>query len=76
VRDGVVFMPGDATRTAALVVSELPPAHILDALAQHIDPVFLPRPLLMVQQLPRNAVGKLTQAALQAALAGAARSTS
>lgn len=71
VTDGVIFMPATAKRTAALVVSDLKPAQILDALAEGIDPVFLPRPLLRVAQLPRNAVGKLTQAALQAALAHA-----
>ncbi|MGE0115902.1 MAG: AMP-binding protein [Steroidobacteraceae bacterium] len=71
VTDGVIFMPDEVSRTAALVVTELKPAQILDALAESVDPVFLPRPLLIVPQLPRNAVGKLTQAALQAALAGA-----
>jgi acyl-coenzyme A synthetase/AMP-(fatty) acid ligase len=75
VRDGVIFMPADSERTAALVVSDLPPAQILDALMRSIDPVFLPRPLLRVTQLPRNEVGKLTQAALQAALYSAGRGT-
>jgi acyl-coenzyme A synthetase/AMP-(fatty) acid ligase len=69
VSDGVIFMPPDAGRTAGLVVSNLQPAQILDALAERIDPVFLPRPLCMVKQLPRNATGKLTQADLNAALA-------
>lgn len=73
VTDGVVFMPATASRTAALVVSNLTPAQILDALAESIDPVFLPRPLHLVAQLPRNAVGKLTQAALQAALTDASQ---
>jgi acyl-coenzyme A synthetase/AMP-(fatty) acid ligase len=68
VSDGVIFMPPDAKRTAGLVVSSLQPAQILDALAKHIDPVFLPRPLCTVKQLPRNATGKLTQADLLAAL--------
>ncbi len=68
ITDGVVFMPTGATRTAALVVTQLTPAQILDALAHSIDPVFLPRPLLIVPKLPRNEVGKLTAAALQAAL--------
>ena len=35
-------------------------------LRRRIDPVFLPRPLLLVPQLPRNATGKLPQEALQA----------
>jgi acyl-coenzyme A synthetase/AMP-(fatty) acid ligase len=69
VSDGVIFMPADATRVAGLVVSEsLRPAQILDALAERIDAVFLPRPFYAVKQLPRNATGKLTQADLQAAL--------
>jgi acyl-coenzyme A synthetase/AMP-(fatty) acid ligase len=60
--DGVVFLPPDAVRTAALVVAPtMKAAQILDALAQLVDPVFLPRPLLMVPQLPRNEVGKITQ---------------
>ena len=32
---------------------------ILKELKQSIDPVFLPRPLLLVDELPRNALGKL-----------------
>jgi acyl-coenzyme A synthetase/AMP-(fatty) acid ligase len=32
---------------------------------QRIDAVFLPRPLIMVERLPRNATGKLPQQALQ-----------
>jgi acyl-coenzyme A synthetase/AMP-(fatty) acid ligase len=77
VRDGVVFLPPYAERTAALAVSpDLHAAQILDALAEHMDPAFLPRPLLLVPRLPRNELGKLTQAALQdtlvTAMAGAA----
>ena len=34
------------------------------ALAERLDPVFLPRPLLMVDALPRNATGKLARAAV------------
>jgi acyl-coenzyme A synthetase/AMP-(fatty) acid ligase len=67
--DGVIFMPSDAERTAALVVAPaLSTAAILDELAHHVDAVFLPRPLIMVNQLPRNELGKLTHAALMAAL--------
>ncbi|MES1191829.1 MAG: AMP-binding protein [Steroidobacter sp.] len=69
VEDGVVFLPPDASRTAALAVApRLTAAFILDQLAQRVDPVFLPRPLLLLSRLPRNDVGKLTQAALLAAL--------
>jgi acyl-coenzyme A synthetase/AMP-(fatty) acid ligase len=38
---------------------------LLDHLRDRIDPVFLPRPLLMVDRLPRNATGKLPQHALR-----------
>ena len=69
VEDGVVFLPPDAPRTAALVVApQLTAAFILDQLTQRIDPVFLPRPLLLMSRLPRNEVGKLTQTALLTAL--------
>jgi acyl-coenzyme A synthetase/AMP-(fatty) acid ligase len=73
VRDAVVFVPepfaGDAARPAALVVApDLSESQILGALALTVDPVFLPRPLIRVPQLPRNAVGKLPRAALLAEL--------
>jgi acyl-coenzyme A synthetase/AMP-(fatty) acid ligase len=38
---------------------------LMEQLRQLIDPVFLPRPLLLVEQLPRNATGKLPQQALR-----------
>jgi len=40
-------------------------AALTEHLRQRIDPVFLPRPLLIVERLPRNATGKLPQQALQ-----------
>ncbi len=70
--DGAFYMPdetGDAhiTRLAACVVAPgMDAPHLLAALRQHIDPVFLPRPLLFVDALPRNRTGKLPRAALQA----------
>jgi acyl-coenzyme A synthetase/AMP-(fatty) acid ligase len=70
--DGAFFMPdeaGDAhiARLAACVVAPgLDAPHLLAALRQHIDPVFLPRPLLFVDALPRNRTGKLPRTALQA----------
>ena len=72
--DGVFFMPDDAgaqvTRLAAAVVApELDASGLLAALREHLDPVFLPRPLLFVDALPRNATGKLPRAALQALFA-------
>jgi acyl-coenzyme A synthetase/AMP-(fatty) acid ligase len=39
---------------------------ILAALQQHIDPAFLPRPLHLVDALPRNATGKVPREALLA----------
>jgi acyl-coenzyme A synthetase/AMP-(fatty) acid ligase len=41
------------------------PTVLTELLRQRIDSVFLPRPLLLVDQLPRNATGKLPQEALQ-----------
>lgn len=71
VLDGAFFMPDDAsheqvTRLAACVVAPGLSAHdVLDALRQCIDPVFLPRPLLFVDELPRNSTGKLPREALK-----------
>ena len=61
VEDGVVFLPSaeDGKRPAAFVVSERSQRDIVKALAEKIDPVFLPRPLRKVQALPRNESGKL-----------------
>ncbi len=70
--DGAFYMPDDAghdhiARLAACVVAPgLDAPHLLKALREHIDPVFLPRPLLFVDALPRNGTGKLPRAALQA----------
>jgi len=73
VRDGVFFMPeehGEVTRLAAFVVApELSAAQITQALRLRVDPVFLPRPLYLVESLPRNSTGKLTHAALRELLA-------
>lgn len=70
VADGVFFMPdGDeadgVVRLAACVVApDLDRRELLHALRERLDPVFLPRPLVMVEALPRNATGKLPRAAL------------
>lgn len=53
------------TRVAALVVAPgVDAATISEQLRQRIDPVFLPRPLLFVDFLPRNETGKLPHEAL------------
>ena len=70
--DGAFFMPDESsavpiTRLAACVVApDMDATQLLAALRDQIDPVFLPRPLLFVESLPRNSTGKLPRAALQA----------
>lgn len=74
VRDAVVFQPdgpaGAAVqRLAALVVAPaLTDADVLSRLAGAMDPAFLPRPVVLVDQLPRNEVGKLPREQLLDAL--------
>jgi acyl-coenzyme A synthetase/AMP-(fatty) acid ligase len=80
VLDGAFFVREDSDesiagsgRLAALVVAPgQTPAAIIQALRERIDPVFLPRPLLMVERLPRNETGKLPQHTLRAIAAEAA----
>jgi acyl-coenzyme A synthetase/AMP-(fatty) acid ligase len=63
-------------RVAACVVAPaLDAAGLLAALRERIDAVFLPRPLLFVAQLPRNASGKLPLSALRALAAQAKSAT-
>lgn len=64
VRDGAFVMPdaegeGVARLMAFVVAPGLARETILAALRQRIDPAFLPRPLCFVDELPRNATGKL-----------------
>jgi acyl-coenzyme A synthetase/AMP-(fatty) acid ligase len=72
VDDGVFLQPNsnDADgigRLGALAVSrELSATDIVRALRERIDPLFLPRPLYVVERLPRNAAGKLPQRELLA----------
>jgi acyl-coenzyme A synthetase/AMP-(fatty) acid ligase len=64
------------TRVAALVVAPgLDAGTVTEQLRQRIDPVFLPRPLLFVDALPRNATGKLPQDALRLLAASAMKRT-
>lgn len=69
VQDGV-FVMGEAAkngiaRLAAVVVARnLTQRAVMAALRQRIDAAFLPRPLLLVDALPRNALGKLPRADL------------
>jgi acyl-coenzyme A synthetase/AMP-(fatty) acid ligase len=76
VRDGAVFQLDEddamgVRRVAALAVAPgLDEAAILAALREAVDPVFLPRPLRLVEALPRNETGKLPRAALLALAKG------
>jgi acyl-coenzyme A synthetase/AMP-(fatty) acid ligase len=71
VLDGVIFSPGEKTtglheqRLAAIAVAPgLDSAAVLAGLRERIDPAFLPRRIVLVEQLPRNETGKLTRSAL------------
>lgn len=69
--DGAFFVPDDeavdgVTRLSACVVAPgIDRTTINRALRQRIDPIFLPRPLHLVEALPRNATGKLPRPALR-----------
>ena len=67
--DGVFFMPdevpGAVTRLMAFVVAPgLSKKEVVGRLRGSIDPVFLPRPLHLVEILPRTGTGKLPKALL------------
>ena len=64
-REGSTGSTGVARLGAVVVAPGLSVAALTEHLRQRIDPVFLPRPLLIVERLPRNATGKLPQQALQ-----------
>jgi acyl-coenzyme A synthetase/AMP-(fatty) acid ligase len=67
VEDGAFFAQSETTEglgnTARLAAVVVAPLHTLEslqlALRKRIEPAFLPRPLKLVQNLPRNATGKL-----------------
>lgn len=55
------------TRVAAIAVAPgLSVQAVVEELRRRIDPVFLPRPLLLVEHLPRNSTGKLPLETLRA----------
>jgi acyl-coenzyme A synthetase/AMP-(fatty) acid ligase len=69
VDDGAFFNPDEGTRevarlTAFVVTRALSAEQILARLRSQTDAVFLPRPLHLVDALPRATTGKLPQAAL------------
>lgn len=73
VEDGCFFMPDETgvpvegvSRLCAFVVAPgLTSRQLLDALRQRIDPIFLPRPVIHLESLTRNATGKLLRNDLQ-----------
>jgi acyl-coenzyme A synthetase/AMP-(fatty) acid ligase len=69
VQDGVFVMgERDGQRVARLMAVAVAPGksrtEILRALRRQLDPAFLPRPLILVEELPRNRLGKLPRAEL------------
>ena len=71
VADGVFYVPSvpenRAGRPAAFAVAPgTTAAAILAALRKDLDPLFLPRPLYLVDALPRTANGKITRDGLEA----------
>jgi acyl-coenzyme A synthetase/AMP-(fatty) acid ligase len=71
VEDGTYHVPegasGDAARLMAFVVApRLTKREVMAALRRALDPAFLPRPLVMVERLPRAPTGKLPLDALRA----------
>ncbi|MFK7859952.1 MAG: AMP-binding protein [Granulosicoccus sp.] len=69
VEDGIVFDPETGhhsnKRLAALVVAtDVEKSALLDTLRENLDPVFLPRPIVFTDSLPRNETGKLQRQAV------------
>ncbi len=72
--DGAFFMPdetegddGTVIRLTAFAVAPgMSVSTLLAALRERIDAIFMPRPLVLLDALPRNSTGKLPRSALQA----------
>jgi acyl-coenzyme A synthetase/AMP-(fatty) acid ligase len=70
--DGAFYMPDDThheavVRLMAFVVAPgMSLAELQVALKERLDATFMPRPLVLLEALPRNSTGKLPQAALAA----------
>lgn len=69
VRDGLFAMPDSEARqvnrlVAFVVAPGLRAEAVLSALRERIDPAFLPRPLTLVDVLPRDPTGKLSREAV------------
>jgi acyl-coenzyme A synthetase/AMP-(fatty) acid ligase len=74
ISDGAFFMPDDdddlgdkVTRVMAFAVAPgMTASNLLAALRERIDAIFIPRPLVMMEALPRNSTGKLPRDTLLA----------
>jgi acyl-coenzyme A synthetase/AMP-(fatty) acid ligase len=74
VADGAFFMPDEDERDGAtvarlmafVVAPGMKPSAVLAALRERVDAIFLPRPIVLLEALPRNINGKLPREALQA----------
>jgi acyl-coenzyme A synthetase/AMP-(fatty) acid ligase len=72
VLDGAFFMPDDDSHESVVrlmafaVAPGMSATSLQSALKERIDAIFLPRPLVMLESLPRNATGKLPRDILQA----------
>lgn len=72
VEDGAFFLPDEGeddgvTRLVAFAVApRMQVAALLALLRERLDPVFLPRPLVLVERLPRQITGKLPRESLRA----------
>jgi acyl-coenzyme A synthetase/AMP-(fatty) acid ligase len=70
VLDGAFFMPDDSNHDAVVrlmafvVAPGMTSSALHAALKVRIDSIFLPRPLVLLESLPRNATGKLPREAL------------
>ena len=70
--DAAFFLPEETvqdgiTRLCAFVVApQLNAKALMTELRERLDPAFLPRPLVFLDQLPRNSTGKLPISSLQA----------
>lgn len=65
VTDGVFLLTDskdDLMRLTAFFVSDtLSRAQVLEQLKQHVEPAFMPRPLIQLAAVPRNSTGKATR---------------
>lgn len=73
VDDGVFFIPTAASSHQRLALAytsaHIAPHALKKELRRYIDPVFLPRPMLRVDEIPRNPTGKVLQYSLDELIA-------